>query len=288
MTVIIDAIKMCEESETKLKENVKTIKGFIGEKPNFVIINASDDPGNARYIENKVTDGEKIGLNVIVEKLDENCTNQDVENIINTCNTLNVPVILQEPTYDHLNSKLLASKINYNVDADGFSKGRIGDLSLGQEAVYPATPKGVMNLLDFHNVDVSGKVALVIGRSNHVGKPMAVALINRGATVLVANSKTKDLDSLVRQADIIISCAGKLDLIKAKDVKQGSILIGVGFTYIGRKQLLDFDIEEIVNDGKATLVSNRINCTGKATINALLENVVSLYNYNIVNGCYGY
>ena len=109
---------------------------------------------------------------------------------------------------------------------------------------------------------------------------MATMLINKGATTFVANSKTPNLDELVRQADIVISCVGKMDLIKAKDIKKDAVVIGVGFTYVGRKQILDFSVEDVVADGKASLVSNRINCTGKATIDALIDNVIELYKMN--------
>ena len=108
-------------------------------------------------------------------------------------------------------------------------------------------------------------------------------LMNRGATLINANSKTKDLDSLVKMADIVISCVGRPNLIGASDIKEDAVVIGVGFTYINGKQILDFDVDEIVSLGKANLVSNRINCTGKATINSLIDNVIELYkmNFNI-------
>ena len=104
--------------------------------------------------------------------------------------------------------------------------------------------------------------------------------MNRDATVLVSNKETTDLPSLVRMADIIVSCVGKLDLINPEDLKEGVVLIGVGFTYVNGRQILDFDIDKVVETGKASLVSNRINCTGKATVNALIGNVVNLYKMN--------
>ena len=124
------------------------------------------------------------------------------------------------------------------------------------------------------------KIALVIGKSNHVGKPLCTMLMNRGATLINANSKTKDLSSLVKMADIIISCVGRQNLIKSEDIKEDAVVIGVGFTYVNGKQILDFDVDEIVALGKAKFVSNRINCTGKATINSLIDNVIELYKMN--------
>lgn len=280
-TMVIDAIDMCEENIVSLIDEVKIIKEKIGRKPKFVIVNASDNEANSRYIKGKIKEGEKAGLDVEVIKFERNCTNNDILSIINLCNRSKTPVILQLPTFEHLDSKKLISEIKHNVDADGFSREWIGEVNLGNDKlVAPATPKGVINILEYHKVELEGKNVLVIGKSNHVGKPLCSMLMNRGATVINANSKTKDLSSLVKISDVIISCVGKPNLINPKDVKEDSVLIGVGFTYIDRKQVLDFDVDEIVRMNKARLVSNRINCTGKATINSLISNVVYLYKLN--------
>lgn len=280
-TMVIDAIDMCEENIISLIDEVKIIKEKIGRKPKFIIINASDNEANSRYIKGKIKEGEKAGLDVEVIKFERNCTNNDVLSIINLCNRSKTPVILQLPTFDHLDSKKLISEIKHNVDADGFSREWIGEVNLGNDKlVAPATPKGVINILEYHKVELEGKNVLVIGKSNHVGKPLCSMLMNRGATVINANSKTEDLSSLVKISDVIISCVGKPNLINPKDVKEDSVLIGVGFTYIDRKQVLDFDVDQIVRMNKARLVSNRINCTGKATINSLISNVVYLYKLN--------
>ena len=280
-TMVIDAIDMCEENIISLIDEVKIIKEKIGRKPKFVIVNASDNEANSRYIKGKIKEGEKAGLDVEVIKFERNCTNNDVLSIINLCNRSKTPVILQLPTFEHLDSKKLINEIKHNVDADGFSREWIGEVNLGNDKlVVPATPKGVINILEYHKVELEGKNVLVIGKSNHVGKPLCSMLMNRGATVINANSKTKDLSSLVKISDVIISCVGKPNLINPKDVKEDSVLIGVGFTYIDRKQVLDFDVDQIVRMNKARLVSNRINCTGKATINSLISNVVYLYKLN--------
>ena len=284
MTKIIDAIQMCDEKICTYKNDIEEIKNIIGKTPKFIIINASNDEANCRYIKGKIKEGEKAGLDVEVVKFEENCKDEDVLNIINKCNEEKIPVILQLPTFEHLDTENLMKVINYNVDADGFAREWIGEINLGNDkALAPATPKGVISLLEYHNVEIQGKVALVIGKSNHVGKPLCSMLMNRGATLINANSKTSDLSSLVKISDIVISCVGKQNLIKSEDIKEDAVIIGVGFTYINGKQILDFDVDEIVSLGKAKFVSNRINCTGKATINSLIDNVINLYkmNFNI-------
>lgn len=281
MTKIIEAVDMCKESEIVLKEEVNKIKDKIGKEVEFVIINASDNPANERYIRGKVADGEAIGLKVKVVKFDEDCTDAEVLEVIENCSKKKIPVIFQLPAYEHLDVNKIMGEIDHSIDADGFAREWIGDVALGsKDAIAPATPKGVMNLLDYYGVNLEGKMVLVVGKSNHVGKPLTLMLMERGATVINANSKTKDLDSLVGIADVVIPCVGKKDLIKAECVREGAVLIGVGFTYVDGKQVLDFDIDKVVSDGKASMVSNRVRCTGKATINALIENVVKLYKLN--------
>ena len=282
MTTIIDALAMCEDKISIHQAETSKIESKINRKPEFIIINASNDEGNARYIKGKIKEGEKAGLKVEVVKFEEDCCNQDVLNIINRCNEEKIPVILQLPTFKHLDTKGLMDSINYDVDADGFAREWIGEINLGNDKkIAPATPKGVISLLEYHNVDVQGKVALVIGKSNHVGKPLCSMLMNRGATLINANSKTKDLSELVKISDIIISCVGRQNLIDPKDIKKDAVVIGVGFTYVNGKQILDFDVEEVISLGKAKFVSNRINCTGKATINSLIDNVIELYKMNL-------
>ena len=282
MTTIIDAIAMCEDKINTHQVETSKIEAKINRKPEFIIINASNDEGNARYIKGKIKEGEKAGLKVEVVKFEEDCCNQDILNIINRCNEKKIPVILQLPSFKHLDTKSLMDSINYDVDADGFAREWIGEINLGNDKkIAPATPKGVISLLEYHNVDVQGKVALVIGKSNHVGKPLCSMLMNRGATLINANSKTKDLSELVKISDIIISCVGRQNLIDPKDIKEDAVVVGVGFTYVNGKQILDFDVEEVVSLGKAKFGSNRINCTGKATINSLIDNVIELYKMNL-------
>ena len=255
MTTIIDALSMCEDKINIFQNETKIIESKINRKPKFIIINASNDEGNARYIKGKIREGEKAGLDVEVIKFEDDCCNQDVLNVINKCNNEKIPVILQLPTFNHLDSNKLIKEISYSVDADGFAKEWIGEVNLGNDKIVsPATPKGVISLLDYYNVNIEGKVALVIGKSNHVGKPLCSMLMNRGATLINANSKTKDLSSLVKISDIIISCVGKQNLIKEEDIKEGAVVIGVGFTYINGKQILDFDVDKVVELGNAKLV----------------------------------
>src|SRR5699024_4327421 len=146
---------MCEENIVSLIDEVKIIKEKIGRKPKFVIVNASDNEANSRYIKGKIKEGEKAGLDVEVIKFERNCTNNDILSIINLCNRSKTTVILQLPTFEHLDSKKLIDEIKHNVDADGFSREWIGEVNLGNDKlVAPATPKGVINILEYHKVEL--------------------------------------------------------------------------------------------------------------------------------------
>lgn len=281
MSKIIDAKKMCEEKMVQQRTDVGKIREILKCSPCMVIISASDDKASEIYVKNKIRAFSDVGILVSHRVFPKSVTNEDILELIEYCNDCKVPLILQLPIYEHLDSSRLINAIDFKVDADGFSKEWIGEVNLGNDTkVAPATPKGVINLLNFHNIEIEGKVALVIGNSNHVSKPLCSMFMNRNATVLNANIFTKDLDALVRQSDIIVSCVGKPNLIKPEDIKEGAIVIGVGFTYVDGKQVLDFDVDKVVELGKAEMVSNRINCTGKATVNSLIDNTIELYKMN--------
>ena len=264
MTKIIDAIQMCDDRMEQYQKDTAQIAELLGQKPQFVIINASDNEANKRYIKGKVKEGERAGLDVKVVTYTEDCDEDIIIDNILYLQENRIPVIVQLPMYDHLNKDRILSYIDWTIDADGFTKEWIGNVNLGiDDLVVPATPKGVIDLLEYHNVDIVGKNVLIIGSSNHVGKPIIPLILKRGGTILNANANTQDLPSLVRIADIIISCVGKINLINPDDIKDNAVLIGVGFTYVERKQILDFDVDKIVEDGRASIVSNRINCTVK-------------------------
>ena len=186
-------------------------------------------------------------------------------------------MILQLPLYDHLDKEKLIKLINPIKDCDGFSDKWLGKLIQGEETILPCTPLGVMNILKYHNVDLIGKEAVVIGKSSHVGMPLSILLAQNGATTTIAHSKT-DLESVVRRSDIVISCVGKYNLIKPEWVKKNATIIGVGYdvTPLG-KLCTDYEVNDMFNLSEANLIGDRINTTGVATVLSLCENVVRLF-----------
>lgn len=262
--------------------NLMVANNYKGRMPKVVILMASDDKPSERYVSNKIKMAEKFNIEAELVKFNENITNKDLEEIINELNNDESVdgVILQLPVYNHLDAKHLINQICPYKDVDGLTWYSKALLESNELKLMPCTPLGVKNLLLLEGVVIAGKNVVVVGKGETSGAPMATTFRNMNATVTVCHSKTsrKDLEFYVRHADIVISCVGKQNLLDAEWFKEGSIVVGVGFTYDENgKQQLDFNFDKVVELGKAKLVSQRTNCTGKATVISLLYNTVLAY-----------
>lgn len=273
--ILINAKALKEKKVMELRDRISN----LDRKPQLVILSASDDKASENYIRNKMKIGEEIGITVLVLKAEEKVTTEDLLETIHRLNqdTYTDAIILQLPIYKHLDSEKLIKAISPCKDADCFSSLRLGDLMQGKSNIKPCTPNGVINLLDFHEISVEGKDVVVIGRSVHVGLSLSVMLIQRGATVTTCNSRTKDLEDKIKQADIVISCVGRMDLIDPRWMKKGSVLIGVGITVDENfKQQTDYNVNAMLESSECSMIGDRVNCTGTATVLSLMENVVEL------------
>lgn len=262
--------------------NLMVANNYKGRMPKVVILMASDDKPSERYVSNKIKMAEKFNIEAELVKFNENVTNKDLEEIINELNNDESVdgVILQLPVYKHLDAKHLINQICPYKDVDGLTWYSKALLESNELKLMPCTPLGVKNLLLLEGVVIAGKNVVVVGKGETSGAPMATTFRNMKATVTVCHSKTsrKDLEFYIRHADIVISCVGKQNLLDAEWFKEGSIVVGVGFTYDENgKQQLDFNFDKVVELGKAKLVSQRTNCTGKATVISLLYNTVLAY-----------
>ena len=280
MTKVMNANTL--ESYINNQINLMVANNYKGRMPKVVILMASDDKPSERYVSNKIKMAEKFNIEAELVKFNENVTNKDLEEIINELNNDESVdgVILQLPVYKHLDAKHLINQICPYKDVDGLTWYSKALLESNKLKLMPCTPLGVKNLLLLEGVVIAGKNVVVVGKGETSGAPMATTFRNMKATVTVCHSKTsrKDLEFYVRHADIVISCVGKQNLLDAEWFKEGSIVVGVGFTYDENgKQQLDFNFDKVVELGKAKLVSQRTNCTGKATVISLLYNTVLAY-----------
>ena len=279
MTILIDAKSMKNKKLNELKDRVKQINNKIKRTPKLVIVSASNDKASELYMSNKIKTGKEVGVIVEILRFDNDVTQDEIEKTIVRLNEDNSVdgIIVQLPIYKHLDKDKIISMIQSNKDADGFSYDNLGMMFGGDHTgILPCTAKSVYEMLKHHEVDIEGKRICIIGRGLHTGKSLASLLINDGGTVAVCNSKTKNIEDVIKDSDIVISSVGKYGLIKPEWMKEGSVLIGIGIDYVNGKQQTDYDIDEMVENSKCSMVSNRINSVGLGTTLFLMDNTIKL------------
>lgn len=287
MSLIINAKGLKEEKVEEMVNRVKFIKDtFSDATPTLVIINASDREDCSRYIRNKIAIANLVGVKTEVIKLEESVTQLELFSLINKLNMDKSVhgIILQLPIFEHLNPDELIQAIIPEKDVDAFSDKRIADTVKGIGKVRSATPRGVEMLLDYHNVDIEGANALVVGRGLHTGKSMANILLNRNATVTIAHSKTKNLEDYVRNSDIVVTSIGKPDSINPEWIKEGATIIGIGIAFDENgKQQTDYNPVKIQELGKAKFIGDRVACSGMATCIAIIEATIEACYEQLAN-----
>lgn len=279
LPILINAKTLKESEIVSLREEVNNIIEVIGRPPKLAIVKATDDKACEAYVRNKNRFAEEIGMDVETIELPYGTPIEEVQMLLHDI-SLDVEidaVILQEPVYDYLNDKeFLLRGIFPSADGDCFREENLGKLLNGNPRVTPCTPQGVIDILKHHNVNVEGERVTVIGRSTNVGLSLSIMLIQMGAIVTTTHSKTDSLEDDIKNADIVISCVGRMDLIKPEWMKKGSVLLGVGINFIGGKQYTDYDIDDMLNNSECSLVGDRVNCTGTATVMNLIKNTIKL------------
>lgn len=270
--------------EEMMLEHTHT-RRFKGRNPKIVILMASDNKASERYVANKMKMGEKLNIDVELITHDETVTNEELKELIAKLNNDDTVdgMILQLPVYKHLDHVMLINQICPYKDVDGLTWYAKASHETNTLKMIPCTPLGVVKMLECEDVEIRGKNVVVVGKGETAGAPMATTFRNLDATVTICHKETsrEDLEFYVRHADIVISCVGIRNLLKPDWFKEDSIVIGVGFTYDENgKQHLDFDVDKVVELGKAYMVSQRTNCTGKATVLSLMYNTLLAYLNN--------
>lgn len=278
MANIINGKAISDELRLIMKEAVSNIKD--GRKPGLAVVIAGDDPASKVYVGNKVKACEYTGINSYKFELPESVSKEELAALIEKLNNdSNVDgILVQLPLPKHLNEKEILSKISPAKDVDGFGVESAGLLSIGTPKFIACTPYGVIKLLEYSKIEMSGKNAVVIGRSNIVGKPMAQLLLMNNSTVTICHSKTKDIKSYTLNADILIVAIGKAKFVTADMIKPGSTVIDVGMNRLDGKLCGDVDYEGAVNvAGNITPVPGGV---GPMTITMLLYNTIKAYEIN--------
>jgi methylenetetrahydrofolate dehydrogenase (NADP+) / methenyltetrahydrofolate cyclohydrolase len=273
---IMDGKLVAETIYTHLQGEIVALK----EKnihPKLAIILVGDDQGSLSYIRSKRKASEKVGVTaeLITYKPDE----IDTEGLIAKIEELNADpethgILLQLPVPDHINTPVVLKAIDPKKDVDGFTAYNVGKMYISKdfEGLVPCTPLGVIRMLEYYNLPVIGKEAVVVGCSNIAGKPMAIMLSNRKATVTICNSKTPDLASVTRRADILVTAVGKINIITADMVKEGAVVIDIGINRNDDGKIVG-DVDFINVSKKASYITPVPGGCGLMTVACLMENV---------------
>ena len=275
---IIDGKLISSQIREKIKYFGNKLIEKTGKKPRLAVVLVGENPASKVYVKNKIEKTNEVGFNSIEHRLAENVSEESLLKLVNDLNNnSNVQgILVQLPLPKHIDSDKVLDAILPVKDVDGFHAENVGKLWSGLNSLVPCTPLGCSILLKKLNPDLSGKNATIIGRSNIVGKPMASLLLSMNATVTIAHSRTKDIEQLVKSADVVVAAVGIPEMVKGNWIKKDAIVIDVGINRIERegKRILvgDVDYEECLNNAsKITPVPGGV---GPMTIACLLLNTL--------------
>lgn len=271
---LIDGKTLAKSIRNNLKQEVEELKK-VGINPTLAVIMVGDDKASKVYVKNKSKACEEIGVDYKEYILDENT---NMEEILNLIHILNVDknihgILLQSPLPKHLDINEAFKEIATQKDVDGFNPINVGKLSLNQDCFVSCTPYGIIKMLEAYNIPIEGAHAVIVGRSNIVGKPLMQCLLNKNATVTICHSKTKNLEETTKNADILIAALGKPKFIKENMVREGAVVIDVGINRTDDGHIVgDVDFEEVSK--KASYITPVPGGVGPMTIAMLMVNLV--------------
>ncbi len=271
---LLDGKKVSQLTKDRLKEKVEILKQE-GITPKLAVIMVGSDSASQIYVRNKSKACDYIGIKFEEHLLPEETKQEELLNLIEELNNKKEinGILLQSPIPRNLDINEAFRKISPEKDVDGFHPVNVGKLVLGQDTFISCTPFGIMKILEEYNIDIEGKNAVVIGRSNIVGKPMSQCLLNKNATVTICHSKTKNLAEITKNADILVAAIGKPCFVTEDMVKPGAIVIDVGINRMEDGKLKgDVDFETV--NQKASYITPVPGGVGPMTIAMLMTNVV--------------
>ena len=272
---IIDVKKIVEERKETLKSKIDTLKAK-NIFPKLCVIVANNEEASRSYVKNKRKVCEELGIIYEDYFLKENVTNDDILKLISSLNNDNSVhgILVQLPLFKHLNENVILEKISEKKDVDGLTINNLGKLFISNNYILPCTPKGIISILESVGETFEGKHAVIVGRSNIVGKPIAQLLLNKNCTVTICHSKTKQLEKYTKDADILVVAAGIPHMITRDMVKENSTIIDVGINRVNGKIIGDVDTESVLSVAK--FVTKVPGGVGLTTVLSLAENIIEL------------
>jgi methylenetetrahydrofolate dehydrogenase (NADP+)/methenyltetrahydrofolate cyclohydrolase len=274
---IIDGKALAKSIRKDVKDEVTKLTEKYGKSPHLVVVLVGENPASQTYVRMKHRACERAGIRSTAINKDPSITENE---LLDTVKELNEDpdvhgILVQLPLPKHIDSNKVINTIAYEKDVDGFHPMNIAALQIGTKGIVSATPKGIMTLLEHTGIQVEGKQALVIGRSNIVGKPVAQLLLNKNATVTIAHSRTRNLETLCKAADIVVAAVGRPKMVTGDMIKEGATVIDVGVNRVEDKLIGDVDFESAKD--KAAHITPVPGGVGPMTIASLLQNTVECF-----------
>ncbi|MGO1368298.1 bifunctional methylenetetrahydrofolate dehydrogenase/methenyltetrahydrofolate cyclohydrolase FolD [Senegalia sp. (in: firmicutes)] len=266
-----------KEVSKKIREELQNEIDELKEKgitPGLSVIIVGDNPASKTYVKSKDKACKQLGMKSEVHSLDGDVSEEELLNLIDKLNNDETihGILVQLPLPNHIDEKKVIEKISPNKDVDGFHPINAGKLLVGEDTFIPCTPHGIIKLMESENIDIEGKRAVILGRSNIVGKPISLLLLEKNATVTICHSKTENLKEITKEADILIAAIGKANFVKSDMVKDGAIVIDVGINRVDGKLVGDVDFDSVNKlNGFITPVPGGV---GPMTITMLIYNTV--------------
>lgn len=272
MAKIIDGKELSQRIKDKLKGDIENFKRNYARDISLAVVLVGDNPASEVYVRNKIKACEYVGIKSLSYRLDKDTSEDEVVKLVQGLSEDKSVdgILVQLPLPKHISEEKVLSHIAPEKDVDGFTSVNIGNLLLGKPCLASCTPQGVITMLKDNNIELSGKHAVVIGRSNIVGKPVSLLLLKENCTVTVCHSKTKDLSSITSNADILVAAIGKAEFVTADMVKEGAVIIDVGINRTEKGLKGDVDFNGVSK--KASYITPVPGGVGPMTIATLMEN----------------
>lgn len=283
MAEILNGKEFAKKVRKQVKEDVAILKEK-GVNPKLAVIMVGNNSSSEVYVRNKSKACEKTGIDFEEFLMPENTEEKELLDLIEKLNNDDSihGILLQSPVPKHIDINKAFRTISPKKDVDGFNPINVGNLSIGEDCFISCTPYGVIKLLEEYNIELEGKEAVVLGRSNIVGKPMAQCLLAKNATVTTCHSRTKDIDKVIKRADIVIAAIGKSKFVKKEMIKDGAVVVDVGINRLDDGSLVgDVDYEGVSE--VASYITPVPGGIGPMTIAMLVSNVVKAANLTLEN-----
>ncbi len=279
MAIVISGKELATIRRNKMKEEVIEFGKKYSRLPHLVVILVGEDPGSVSYVTGKGKACVEIGIKNTTIKKPVTITEEELLNMIDELNNDDTVdgILVQLPLPKHINSDLVIKKIAPEKDVDGFHPINVASLYLKQEGIVSCTPKGIIEVLDYANIQIEGKHAVVIGRSNIVGMPVSKLLLDRNATVTICHSRTTNLAEITKTADILIAAVGRAKFVKADMVREGAVVIDVGVNRDLETNKLCGDVDFNDVEPKASYITKVPGGIGPMTITCLMENTLECF-----------